>query len=63
MVDQFGRIDILFSNVGIAEGGLIGQMSEEDGDRILDTNLKGVLLCAKYVVPHMMDQGSGRIIN
>jgi NAD(P)-dependent dehydrogenase (short-subunit alcohol dehydrogenase family) len=58
-----GRIDVLHNNVGI--GGLGGpvDLSEEDWDRTLDTNLKGMFLACKHVLPQMERQGSGAIVN
>ena len=63
-VDAFGRIDILQNNVGIG-GGDAGptRLSEEDWDRILDTNLKSVFLTCKHVLPVMREQASGCITN
>jgi len=60
----FGRIDILFNNAGIhGPSGLITQTRVEDWDRTVDTNLKGVFLCSRAVLPHMMDRKEGNIIN
>ena len=67
MVDQvlsrFGRIDILVNNAGITRDNLLLRMSEEDFDRVLDTNLKGAFSCMKAVYRPMMKQKSGRIIS
>jgi NAD(P)-dependent dehydrogenase (short-subunit alcohol dehydrogenase family) len=65
---RHGRLDVL-CNVA---GGLVGtkvsevplhQLSEDDFDRMIDVNLKGVYLCMKYALPLMMDSGGGAIIN
>ena len=62
-LDQFGRIDILVNNAGIHRGGRVQWVSTEDWDLVIDTSLKGTLNCCRYIVPLMVDQGSGRIIN
>lgn len=62
-LDTFGRIDILVNNAGITKDNLIMRMSEDDFDHVIDTNLKGVFLCTKSVIRHMMKQKSGKIIN
>lgn len=62
-ISQFGRIDILVNNAGIAVFKPFEQMTEEDWDKTLNTNLKGQFLCARVVAPHMEEQGRGRIIN
>jgi NAD(P)-dependent dehydrogenase (short-subunit alcohol dehydrogenase family) len=62
-VDQFGRLDFAFNNAGI-EGVLapIIRQSEEDWDRTIDINLKGVWLCLKYEIRQMLKQGGGGAI-
>jgi NAD(P)-dependent dehydrogenase (short-subunit alcohol dehydrogenase family) len=62
-VAKYGKIDILHNNVGIGEGGGPVELSEEDWDRVLNTNLKGMFLTCKYVLPYMERQGSGAIVN
>lgn len=59
----FGRIDILVNNAAIFYRTPFLSMGEEDWDKHLDLNLKGVFLCCKAVAPVMVAQGSGRIIN
>ena len=63
-VKQFGAIDILVNNAGI-EGHpcLTKDLSEEQWDRVMSVNLKGVFLCCQAVIPQMMKQNKGRIVN
>jgi SDR family mycofactocin-dependent oxidoreductase len=60
---RFGRIDILFNNAGICAYGLAHELTEEAWDAMLDINLKGAWLVARRVIPVMMRQRSGVIIN
>jgi SDR family mycofactocin-dependent oxidoreductase len=60
---RFGRIDILFNNAGICAYGLAHELTEEAWDTMLDINLKGAWLVARRVIPIMMAQRSGVIIN
>ena len=62
-IAEYGRIDILVNNVGgSAKGGPI-EMSEEVWDAQVDHNLKSVFLTCKHVLPHMLAQGGGTIVN
>lgn len=63
IMEQFGQIDILINNAGIARDKLILRMTEEDWDAVLDINLKGTFNCTKAVVKHMSKQRSGKIVN
>lgn len=60
---SFGRLDILVNNAGIYRQGDVSATSESDWQRILDVNLTGPFLCAKYCVPAMRRTGGGVIIN
>jgi SDR family mycofactocin-dependent oxidoreductase len=62
-INTFGKIDILFNNAGICAYGLTHELSENEWDAMLDTNLKGPWLVAKEIIPHMIKQRSGVIIN
>ena len=62
-IATFGRIDILVNNAGINCDQLLMRMSEEDWDKVLDVNLKGVFLCTKAVLRPMIKQHQGRIIS
>ncbi len=62
-VDRFGRIDVLHNNVGIVEVGGVVDLPEETWDHVLDVNLKSCYLAMKHVIPVMVRQGGGSIIN
>src|SRR6478672_7676863 len=59
----YGRIDVLDNNVGIAEVGSVVEVAEADWDRVFTVNLKSAYLAMKHVVPVMVKQGGGSIIN
>ncbi len=60
---QFGRIDILFNNAGICAYGLSHELTEDEWDSMLDINLKGAWIVGRRVIPVMIKQASGVIIN
>jgi NAD(P)-dependent dehydrogenase (short-subunit alcohol dehydrogenase family) len=63
-LEKFGRIDVLVNNAGVGPNPApIQDLTEEEFDRVLDINLRGVFLTTRAVVPHLIKQGSGRIIN
>lgn len=61
--ETFGSIDVLVNNAGITRDGLLARMSEENYDLVIAVNQKSVYNMMRYVVPVMMKQRSGRIIN
>jgi 3-oxoacyl-[acyl-carrier protein] reductase len=63
VIRDYKKIDILVNNAGITKDGLLMRMSEEDFDRVVDTNLKGAFHTIRFAIRHMMKQRSGRIIN
>jgi NAD(P)-dependent dehydrogenase (short-subunit alcohol dehydrogenase family) len=62
-VSQLGSIDILFNNAGICAYGLSYELTEDEWDNMLDINLKGAWLVGKHIIPQMIKQKSGVIIN
>ncbi len=62
-LNTYGRIDVLDNNVGIAETGSVTDVAEADWDRVFAVNLKSAYLAMKHVIPVMVEQGGGSIIN
>jgi NAD(P)-dependent dehydrogenase (short-subunit alcohol dehydrogenase family) len=62
-VQTYGRIDILFNNAGMGVSAPFWEMDVDAWNRIIGVDINGHFLCSKYVVPHMLDQGSGVIVN
>lgn len=72
VIAKYGRIDVLVNNAGILrdaqlvkwkDGEVTGIMSDDAFDKVIAVNLKGVFLCTRAVVPHMIRQGGGVILN
>jgi len=63
-IERYGRLDFAFNNAGI-EGAMAttADCTEENWDRTLAINLKGIWLCMKYELPRMLDRGGGAIVN
>lgn len=62
-IKKYGKIDILFNNAGVYLRKKITEMDESDWNKIIDINLKSIFLCSKYVIPEMIKQNKGIIIN
>ena len=62
-LEAFGRVDVLVNNAGITRQNMIWDMTEDEFDQVVATNLKGTFACVKAAVPHMIEQRSGSIIN
>jgi NAD(P)-dependent dehydrogenase (short-subunit alcohol dehydrogenase family) len=63
VVQAYGRIDILFNAAGIVRYGTVLETDEQAWNRVLSINLTGTFLCCRAVLPHMIRQGGGSIIN
>ncbi|WP_042351362.1 SDR family NAD(P)-dependent oxidoreductase [Bacillus massiliigorillae] len=63
VTEEFGKIDILINNAGVGVTKFALEVTEEDWDRVVDTNLKGVFFCAQAVAKVMKEQKYGKIIN
>ena len=63
IIEEYGRIDILINNAGIAQRKDFLDITEDDYDTMLDTNLKGTFFLTQAVIRQMLLQGSGNIIN
>jgi NADP-dependent 3-hydroxy acid dehydrogenase YdfG len=60
---ELGKIDILFNNAGVCAYGLTHELTEKEWDVMLDINLKGAWMVARRIIPIMISQRSGVIIN
>jgi 3-oxoacyl-[acyl-carrier protein] reductase len=60
---ELGPVEILVNDAGIGEQVLLHEMSSAQWDRMLNTNLRSVFLCTRYVLPQMLERGSGKIIS
>ena len=63
VVDQHGRLDILVNNAGITIDRTVAKMTDEDWQKVLAVNLSGAFFMAQAALEHMLERGTGRIIN
>ena len=62
-IRKYGRIDILFNNAGVLYAGTTHETDTETWEKIFDTNVKGTYFMSKYVIPNMLENGGGSIVN
>lgn len=62
-MDYFGQVDILVNNAGITRDAMLAKMTVEDFSSVLNVNITGVFNCTQAVLPHLVKQGHGKIIN
>ena len=63
-IEAFGQIDVFFNNAGLmVPFRLIHEYDESEFDRIMNVNVKGAFFVVKYVIPHMLENGGGTIVN
>ena len=62
-IEKFGKIDVLVNNAGITRDNLLMRMSEEEFDKVIETNLKGTFIVTKAVTKYMMKKRAGSIVN
>ena len=62
-LNTFGKVDILINNAAIWETAKVEEMKEEQWNRLMEVNLKGIFLCCREVIPYMKTKNFGRIVN
>ena len=62
-VERFGKVNVLFNNVGLGGSGMVTEVDEAKWDRVMDVNLKSMIMACKHTVPRMAEAGGGSIIN
>jgi NADP-dependent 3-hydroxy acid dehydrogenase YdfG len=62
-LEEYKKVDILINDAGVMPLGFIKNVNIEEWDQMIDVNLRGVLYCTAAVVPHMIERGTGHIVN
>ena len=62
-INEYGRIDVLINNAGLMPLSFIKNLKIDEWDRMVDVNIKGVLYCTASIIPHMLANKSGHIVN
>ena len=62
-IKRFGTVDILVNNAGLLKPVPLAEMAVEVWDKMIQTHLRGMFLCTRFIIPHMLKQRSGKIIN
>jgi len=63
VAEEWGRLDILVNNAGTLREAALEELTDEDFQEVLDTNLRGAMVCTRAAVPHMLDHAHGRILS
>lgn len=63
VLDEFGAVDVIFANAGIEGPGTAANLSVDDWQRVIGVNLTGGWLTSKFLLPSMIERGSGAIVN
>ena len=63
VIERWGRVDILVNNAGIMPLSFVKNLRVDEWERMIDVNIKGVLFCTAAVLPHLLGQESGHIVN
>ena len=62
-VERYGRLDVLDNNVGISHRARVVEVREEEWDRVMEVNVKSIMLTSRHAIPAMIESGGGSIIN
>jgi gluconate 5-dehydrogenase len=63
VIREYGRIDILLNNAGVAQRGSVETLTVDEWDNSMNVNVRGIFLMAKYVIPQMKKQNYGKVVN